>query len=241
LDVERVHQQPCFVLHQRPYKNTSLIVEVISRDYGRVSLVAKAVKQQKSPLKSILHSFQPLSISWVRRSEMGTLTAAEFSKAPLLFAEDKLYAAFYLNELLMRLLAQHDPVQEIFLSYETALHKLNGVEETEVILRVFEKELLQSLGYEIRLSEEADTHLPIVSEKHYQFTPEYGFTAVEIKDVSQQHLFKGEHLLAFNENRLTDKEILKSAHRITFINLKKLLGDKPLKSRELLLAFKAIG
>jgi len=239
VDVERVQQQPCFVLHHRAYKNTSLIVDLITRDYGRISLVAKAAKQAKSPLKCILHTFQPLNIAWVRRSELGTLTAAEFSGTPLSLLQDRLYAALYLNEIMIRLLAQYDPVQDIFFSYENALQKLHNNCEVEIVLREFEKALLQSLGYEISLSEEADTHLPIQRDEYYHYLPEYGFTKADPSD-SEKFLFKGEHLLAFNENCFSEKAVLKAAQRITYITLKKLLGDKPLKSRELIMALKSV-
>ena len=239
-EVERIQQQPCFVLHRYPYKNTSSIIDVLSRDHGRLNLVAKAVKQQKSPLKSVLQSFQPLMLGWVRRSELGTLTSAEFADMPLNFAQLKLYAALYINELLMRLLVQHDPVPEIFHSYQNTLHILSTNAAIEPALRIFEKELLQSLGYEIRLFEEADSHKPIIADKVYQYTPEHGFSAKE-NETNNQFSFRGEVLLAFHENRLQDKAVLTAAHRITYVSLKRLLGDKPLKSRELLLAYSAIG
>ena len=240
MDVERVHQQSGFVIHQRPYKNTSMIVDVFTRDYGRISLVAKAVKQAKSSLKSILHPFQLLQVSWVRRSDLGTLTQAEIVSTPTEYLANRLYAAFYLNELLMRVLTPNDPATGVFSLYENALKNLLDAEKIEVILRIFEKDLLQTLGYEIQLIEEADTHQPISREKLYQFTPEYGFTSIDNTIESSSIVFQGDHLLAFHENNLMDAEVLRTAHRITYINLKRLLGDKPLKSRELLSAFRQI-
>ena len=237
MDVERVQLQPCFVLHQRPYKNTSLIIDVLSRDFGRTSLVAKGVKQAKSPLRSVLHTFQPLSLSWVRRSDLGTLTTAEFLGSAVSLERDRLYAGLYLNELLVRLLVQHDPVQEIFAYYDETLSKLQTCESVEINLRLFEKQLLQVLGYEIGLTEEAETHRLIDSEAHYQYIPEHGFIKTDKKSCSS-YLFKGKHLLAFGMNDFTDSDVLKAAHRITFISLKRLLGDKPLKTRELISALR---
>jgi len=240
MDVERVNLQPCFVLHQRAYRNSSVILEVFSQDFGRVALLAKGVKQQKSRLKSVLQTFQPLQLSWVRRSELGTLTTAEFAGQPIQLSHEKLYAALYVNELCLRLLVHNDSASEIYHAYFQSIQQLSQLERPEKVLRLFEKVLLQSLGYEIQLCFEADTHEPIFENCVYQYVPEHGFIKIEEDNETQKFLFKGEHLLAFEHNELENEEVLKVAHRLTHISLRKLLGDKPLKSRELYIAYRSM-
>lgn len=239
MDKEQVFLQPAFVLHQRPYRNTSVIVDIFSRDYGRLSLIAKGVKQKKSALKSILQNFQLLNLSWVRRSELGVLTSAEFKKTSIQLSQDKVYPALYLNELIIRLLHPFDKMPELFDAYSDTLCALNDNYSTQVVLRLFEKQMLNSLGYEIPLSHEADSQDIIVAHKYYAYVPEHGFVETSSNEKTNMH-FKGEHLIAFNENQISGSAVLKTAHRLTHINLKKLLGDKPLKSRELFKAYKAI-
>ena len=243
MDKEQVFLQPAFVLHQRPYRNTSVIVDVFSRDYGRLSLIAKGVKQKKSALKSILQNFQLLNLSWVRRSDLGVLTAAEFQNPSIEISHDKIYPALYLNELIIRLLQPHDSMPELFDAYSDTLRALNDNISTQIILRLFEKQMLHSLGYEIHLSHEAENHNVIEAHKYYSYIPEHGFVETHVDEHVKQKRnihFKGEHLIAFDINQIEESETLKTAHRLTHINLKKLLGDKPLKSRELYKAYKAI-
>lgn len=239
MDKEQVYLQPAFVLHQRPYRNTSIIVDVFSRDYGRLSLIAKGVKQKKSALKSILQNFQLLNVSWVRRSDLGVLTAAEFKNPTIHLSQENVYPALYLNELIIRLLQSFDAMPELFDAYSDTLRALNENIPTAIILRLFEKQLLQSLGYEIHLSHEAETHESIETHKYYSYIPEHGFVET-VFDEKNKLQFKGEHLIAFDSNNIEQAEALKTAHRITHVNLKRLLGDKPLKSRELYKAYKEI-
>lgn len=239
MDKEQVFFQPAFVLHQHPYRNTSVIVDIFSRDYGRLSLIAKGVKQKKSALKSILQNFQLLNLSWVRRSELGVLTSAEFQNTSIHLDQENIYPALYLNELIIRLTHTFDAMPELFDTYNDTLNALNNNMSTQVILRLFEKQMLQSLGYEIHLSHDAENHNAIEADKYYSYIPEHGFVETEYEEKNNLH-FKGEHLIAFNLNQIERSDVLKTAHRLTHINIKKLLGDKPLKSRELYKAYKAI-
>ena len=239
MDKEQVFFQPAFVLHQRPYRNTSVIVDIFSRDFGRLSVIAKGAKQKKSSLKSILQNFQLLNLSWVRRSELGTLTSAEFHGSTIYLEQEAIYPALYLNELIIRLIPTFDTMPELFDAYHDTLRALSGDISTQVVLRLFEKQLLQSLGYEIHLSHDAESHKSIEPHKYYSYIPELGFVETLFQE-SNKMQFKGEHLIAFEAGNIKREDILRTAHRLTHINLKLLLGDKPLKSRELYKAFKAI-
>lgn len=142
----RITDQPGFVLHSYPYKETSLIVDVFSRDHGRVALVAKGAKRPHSKLRGALQTFQPLSVSWSGRAEVRTLTGAEWIGGLLPLEKSALLCGFYLNELLVKLLARDDPHPALFDHYVSALNQLAHDEPATVVLRKFERLLLKECG-----------------------------------------------------------------------------------------------
>ncbi len=232
---ERVNNQPAFILHHRSYRDSSLILEVLTRDNGRIALVAKGVRTQKSRLKGILQVFQPLVISWSRKTELGTLASAETLCPPFVLSNDALYAGLYLNEILLKLTSKDDAYPDIFSNYEIALSQLpnNNIEE---ILRIFEKGLLQSLGYEIDYFNDAETQTSIVNDKYYEFIPDYGFKVVS-ENASNVFSFLGEDVIAIGHNNFSNEKILKSAGRIMQFSIKRLLGGAELKTRDLYKAY----
>ena len=232
---EIVQLQPAFILHHKPYRNTSLLLDVLSQDFGRLSLIAKGAQRPKSNLRSCLQPFQRLSISWVRKTELGTLTQAEFSEKPINIQGEAMYAAMYLNELLTRLLTRGDHIQDIFHSYS---HSLKCLQDSDIapVLRIFEYNLLQSLGFEMQLAYDVDHH-PIQAACTYKYVPEQGFVLSQEKNIT---LFQGEHLIAFNESKFDSPEVLKTAQLLMQSGLNKLLGAEPLKSRELFRAFRKL-
>lgn len=142
----RITDQPGFVLHSYPYKETSLIVDVFSRDHGRVALVAKGAKRPHSKLRGALQTFQPLSLSWSGKAEVRTLIAAEWVGGLLPLERSALLCGFYLNELLVKLLARDDPHPALFDHYVSALNQLAHDEPATVVLRKFELLLLKECG-----------------------------------------------------------------------------------------------
>jgi len=239
MDREQVFLQPAFVLHQRPYRNTSVIVDIFSKDHGRIALIAKGVKQKKSALKSILQYFQPLNLSWMRRSDLGILTSAEFLHPMNSLQHENIYFGLYLNELLLRLLQPDEPMPDLFSAYADSLQHFDNASSNQIVLRLFEKQLLQSLGYEIPIEFDANSGDKIDCSKFYEFIPQHGFIQ-STKDSTRGPVFTGEHLIALAENRLDDPEVQKMTHRLMHINLKLLLGDEPMKSRALFQAYKAL-
>ncbi|HYD78429.1 MAG TPA: DNA repair protein RecO [Paucimonas sp.] len=143
---DRVLQQPAFVLHSYPYRETSLIVEVFSRDYGRVPVIAKGAKRPHSKLRGVLQTFQPLSVSWSGRGEMRTLIDAEWVGGLLPVEKSALLCGFYLNELLVKLLARDDPHPSLFDHYVATLNQLAHDEPAPIVLRKFELALLKETG-----------------------------------------------------------------------------------------------
>jgi DNA repair protein RecO (recombination protein O) len=170
----RITGQPAFVLHSYPYKETSLIVDVFSRNYGRVALIAKGAKRPHSKLRGVLQTFQPLSVGWSGKSEVRTLTAAEWIGGLLPLEKDALLCGFYLNELLVKLLARDDPHPVLFDHYVSTLNQLAHGEPALIVLRKFELVLLKETGVAGDLTISTATGQPVDPEREYVFDPERG-------------------------------------------------------------------
>ncbi len=144
----RVEQQPAFVLHTYPWRETSLIVEALTRDHGRVALVARGAKRRTSQLRGLLSPFSALALAWTGRGEIKTLVRAEWTGGLVPLRGDALLAGFYLNELVVRLLARADAHPALFTSYARALRALAGDDNRlGTTLRAFEFRLLREIGY----------------------------------------------------------------------------------------------
>jgi DNA repair protein RecO (recombination protein O) len=173
-NVRRITLAPAYILHHRPYRDTSRILEVITRDHGRLSLFARGVRGPKARLASILQPFQLLLLSWSGRGEAAQLTGAETAGHDLPLPASCLMASFYLNELLMKLTTRHDPLTALFDDYRAAVEGLRRGARLEPALRVFEKRLLDTLGYGPDLTMEAQTGKPIEPGGYYHFRPAQG-------------------------------------------------------------------
>jgi DNA repair protein RecO (recombination protein O) len=159
-----------YVLHQRPYRDSSLIVEVFAREHGRMTVFARAARGPRTRF-ALLQPFRPLLLSWSGRGEAPQLTGAEDAAGPPALPAACLMSAFYLNELLLRLVTRHDPHPELFDQYEATLAQLRQQAGAEISLRRFEARLLELIGYGLNLSSEADTGYPVRGEAYYHFQP----------------------------------------------------------------------
>lgn len=169
----RVEFAAGFVLHRRPYRDTSLIVDLFTRDYGRLSTFARAARGPRSRFGP-LQPFRPLLLSWSGRGEAPTLTAAEGDgPPPPPLGPGYLLSAFYLNELLLRLTVPHDLQRELYVHYEATLARFRAGAPLEEVLRLFETRLLQLLGYGSDLAFESGGR-PVVAEAYYHFRPGEG-------------------------------------------------------------------
>jgi DNA repair protein RecO (recombination protein O) len=177
-DALRVANEPSFVLHTYPYKETSLIVEMLSRHYGRVALVARGAKRPRSTIRGVLQGFQPVSISWYRSrssaSELKTLTGAEWLGGLAPLRGNALLCGFYLNELLLKLLARDDAHEAVFDEYLKALAGLSSGHAPAPVLRAFECALLREAGYAMQLTHCAHSGEEIAAERLYRYLPEVG-------------------------------------------------------------------
>lgn len=220
----RVDLHPVYVLHHRPYRNSSLILELLSKEQGRIAAVARSARGPKSRYKGHLQLFTPLLVSWSGRCELMTLNHMELNGPPLPLEGQALLCAFYLNELLLRLVPQEDPYPEIFIDYEIALQSLVAGQDTACSLRRFEKRLLEHLGYGLSFA--------IQTDAFYQWLPDRGFLKTHALQ-SHEQIFSGSSLLALQEEKWENAEDLLSAKRLMRLVLSCHLGNKPLKSREL--------
>jgi len=220
-----------FVLHRRAYSETSLLVDVFTEDTGRLSLLAKGARARRSAWKSVLQPFTPLLLRWSGKSGLKILTKAEPAAITLPLQQTALYSGFYVNELICRVLEQETAQPQLFQDYLRCLTELAGTPlAVEPVLRRFEFQLLQSLGYGVDFLHCAGSGQPIDENMTYRYREEQGFMASLIKD---NLTFYGRDLLAFEQRRFDDSTVLQAAKRFTRLALKPYLGSKPLKSREL--------
>ncbi len=227
----RVDLNPCFILHSRSYRETSLLLDVFSRQHGRVGLVAKGARKQKNDKRALLQPGRKINIAWSMRRELGTLTLAEPFPGKHLHGHGTMLTVFYINELLVRLLHRHEPHPELFDAYEEALEKLEDTSTEQQVLRIFEKRLLEALGYGLVL--DADTGgNAIRPDGRYNYLPEQGPVPCTAANGSGLAI-SGQTLLALAQEEFTDEYILAEAKQLMRMALRNLLGDKPLASREL--------
>jgi len=227
---QRIDQQPGFVLHSYPYRETSLIVEVFSRDHGRLGLVAKGARRPMSQLRGVLMAFQPLLINWSGGGEMKTLVRAEWQGGQPLLGGQALLCAYYLNELLMRLLPREDPHPTLYRAYGDALRALAAGEGQEVILRRFELALLQELGYGLQLDADADG-VPVRPEVRYAYIIERGAVPLDEYGIDDASVVAGRVLLDMARGDFREPETLAGAKALMRRLIQHYLGGQVLQSR----------
>jgi len=232
----RVALDPAYLLHHRDYSDSSRIVELMTRNHGRVSLFARGVRRPKSRLRGALQPFVPLLASWSGGPEGGQLTGAELSGAVAALPPPRLMSAFYLNELLLKLTARGDPMPEVFDAYALALEALRNDPAEQLALRRFELDLLEQLGYGVDVSGEAGGGEPLVADRYYHYRPGQGACAVREADVAGAYL--GAHLLDLAAGRLEKPEVLRAAKRLLRDALEHCLEGRGLRSRDVMLALR---
>lgn len=170
----RAEQAEAFVLHQYAWKETSLIVEVFSREHGRVALLARGARRPRSAMRGLLLAFRPLRLNWSRGTELGTLTAVEWAGGMQALAGTGLMCGFYLNELLLRLLPRDDPHEALYDAYAAGLAALSTGTSQGTVLRSFERRLLAEVGYALQLEHDVQSGAPIDPSLRYLYEPERG-------------------------------------------------------------------
>lgn len=229
---DRVDQAESWVLHTRPYRETSLLVDVFSREHGRLSLVARGGRRPLSSLRARLLAFQPLSLSWFGKGAVRTLHAAEWQGGLHDLAGGTLICGFYLNELLLRLLPPEDAHTVLFDAYSATLHALAAGEQPERCLRRFELVLLEEMGYAEPLHQTA-TGVPIKAEGRYSWRPETGL--VEVSGEADGGVYSGAMLRALAAGDWEQPVALQGSKLLMRALIGHHLGAGQLHTRQLLI------
>lgn len=237
----RVQLEPAFLLHHYPWRDSSRILELLTREHGRVSVFARAARRGGSTLPAALQPFAELLVSWTARGDAGQLTGAERVRATAPIEGDRLMSAFYANELLVKLLPRHDPHPALYDAYATLLSRLaDAAERPARVLRLFEKRLLEELGWGLCLETEALGGLPIEPDCCYRYRIDGGPELVE--GVAEGGLvFCGASLLSLAGDELRDERSLGDARRLLKAALDQCLDGRPLRTREVMIAMRAHG
>jgi DNA repair protein RecO (recombination protein O) len=229
----RIGNQPGFVLHSYPYKETSLIVDVFTRDHGRIALVAKGAKRPHSKLRGVLQTFQPLSVSWSGKSEVRTLTGAEWVGGLPPLEKAALLCGFYVNELLVKLLARDDPHPALFDHYIAALNQLGHDEPAPIVLRKFERSLMKETGVAGDLTTCTVTGQRVQAERLYVVDPERGPRPAKPSDAAPR--VSGQTLLDMEREDYSDSTTLTQSKFLMRFLLAWHLGGVPLNTRQILI------
>ncbi len=231
----RITLTPAFLLHHMPWRDSSRILEFFTREHGRLSLFARGVRSQRSELKAVLQPFQRLLISWSGRGEAGNLAAAEVEDAPCNLPAARLMSGFYLNELLLKLVARHDGHPQLFDQYEEALAQLGGGAAEARTLRIFEKRLLERIGYGVDLVHDALSGAPLEPDRYYHFRADRGpWLAVAESPAT----YRGSSLASLAAEELADAQCLRDARRLLRESLGACLEGRNLRSREVMAALR---
>ena len=227
---QRVDGQPAFVLHTYPFRETSLIVEAFSRDFGRVSLLARGARRPRSALRGLLLAFQPLELAWAGKGEVQTLMKAEWQGGQPLLTGRALFCGYYLNELLMHLLPREDAHERLFSVYAQTLRRFSE-KLREADLRCFERALLQELGYGLMLEHDA-TGAPIDANGYYAYEIEHGPTRLARPGSSALSIC-GKTLIDLANEDFSDPRSLVEAKQLMRALIAHYTGGKSLETRKI--------
>ena len=233
----RVDGQAAWVLHLHPYSETSLVVDVFTRDHGRVPLLARGARRPRSAMRGMLMSFQPLELGWFGGGEVKTLAKVEWLGGMPLLGGRCLLLGYYLNELLLKMLPREDAHAALFDAYAAALQALAEGAADAPELRRFEKTLLKELGYGLTLDVDVESGRPVVPDAHYAFLLERGPVArsgVGAGDTAiddQGSALSGKTLLDMAADDYSDPRTRMESRRLMRLLISHHLGGKSLQSR----------
>jgi len=224
--------QIAFILHNYPFSETSLVVEIFSQNFGRLALVARGARRPKSTLRGVLLAFQPLLLSWSGKSELRTLRRAEREGRALRLEGMALLCGFYLNELLLKLLPRDDPHEHLFANYQETLVALSSQKNLAIVLRRFEIRLLKELGYALALEHDAETGAVLKPDHHYRYVIERG--PVLAYGANDESRFLGKTLLDMASDNYSDPLTVQQSKGLMRLLINHYLGNQTLHTRQLL-------
>lgn len=230
----RVNLQPAYILHSRPYRDSSLLLEAFTAEHGRLSLVARGARRRArgGSAAALLQPFTPLLLSFGGRAELKTLAAAEPAGASSSLRGERLISGLYLNELLVRILHRNDAHPRLFAAYTEALAGLAAGGSQEAVLRLFELTLLGELGYSFDLGCDGASGEPVAAGDLYRYEPGCGMVRLAVAEAVPEGAYSGAQLLAMAAGEL-DGDARAACKRLLREALAEHLGDQPLRSREL--------
>ena len=229
----RQQDEIAFVLHSYPFRETSLILDVFSRTHGRLAIVARGARRPKSNLRGLLMNFQPVLLSWFGKGEVRTLHSAQWQGGQPYLQGTALMCGFYLNELMINLLARDDPHGQLFDYYRATLYRLAHETDHAATLRCFEKHLLQELGYALVLEKEAGSDKAIQPHSNYRYALERG-PVLDDGDVRMGLPVSGKTLLDMSADDYADAMTAQQSKQLMRVLLNHHLGGKILHTRDLI-------
>lgn len=229
----KVEQQPAYVLHARPYTESSLLANVFSREHGCLMLLAKGARRAKSPVRGLLMPFRPLLASWAGKGQLPVLTALESGGHCGEMKGAHLASGYYLNELLLRLLHRHDAHERVFEHYHDALQKLAAARPPHAVLRVFEKKILQYTGFGAVLERDAESGARIDAACGYHYVFEKGPVRAREDSPAGAHAVavSGRALCALRDEKFESEDELRGAQNLLRALLQRQFGGRELRSR----------
>ncbi|MCX7162081.1 MAG: DNA repair protein RecO [Betaproteobacteria bacterium] len=234
---KRVDGQAAYVLHLHPFSETSLVVDVFTREHGRLPLLARGARRPRSAMRGLLMSFQPLELGWFGGGEVKTLAKAEWLGGMPLLGGRCLLLGYYLNELLLKMLPREDAHSALFDAYAEALRALAGGGADAPELRRFEKTLLKELGYGLTLDVELETGRAVVADREYSYLLERGPVARDhvagdsLQDGGAAPGLSGKTLLDMAADDYSDPRTRLESRQLMRQLIAHHLGGKPLQSR----------
>ncbi|MGR9051163.1 MAG: DNA repair protein RecO [Gammaproteobacteria bacterium] len=224
-DETEVYLQPAYLLQYHPYRESSLMIEVMTPDFGRIPILAKGARRQQSKSASLIRPFQLLLLSFRGRSEVKVLTHLEASEPAKNLLGTAFYCGFYISELLCHFLHKFDPHPYVFQLYDQSLAQLGKGGNIEQVLRIFEIDLLSEIGYGPQFDYDNWHNQPVSASKKYYYTADTGPIEADNGTIS------GRTLLALHSKTLNDPNTLAEAKKIMRSTIDFHLQGKPLKSR----------
>jgi len=228
----RIKGEPGFILHRRPFSESSLLLDIFSRRYGRITAIAKGARRQKSQYRGMIRPFALTTLGWSGKGEVKTLTQCEWAGPDFGLRGPNLFCGYYLSELLIKFLQRYDPHERLFDQYLKSLVHLGVDGESQSTLRLFEKVLLRETGYGLRLDKDHDTGQPIKPNSSYHYRPGLG-AFVNQGNEAGGVVIRGSSLIALREELHFDAMILRELKQLHRVIFQSLLEGRSLVTRQI--------
>jgi len=226
----KVSRQPGFILHRRPYRESSFLVEIFSRKFGRLTLIAKGCRRKNSRVQGLFLSFKPLLLGWAGKGELPILTSIELSGFYKQPDSTGISCGYYINELILKLLHRYDPHELLYDKYAESISQLLDNQNPNTVLRVFEKYLLQETGFGLVLDHDVDTGEAITKSFSYQYVPQKGPI---LANSTNDNIVSGATLIALQTGEFNSDRERNQAQQLTRTLIDIQLNGKQLRSRRI--------